>query len=135
MCLNGRFCTFRILKIDFTENLNDTKTMKFPHCTVCTLWILRNFCITTFWKISVKTISLVKNLQCNLFDEIIFKWYKNLVNSIVWCILPKFSRENQRGENESIFFSVWCDEVKSQNHTNSKYLLYISWIFCIWIEL
>ena len=56
----------------------------FFHTVLCvphTLWILRNFCITTFWKISVKTISLVKSLLYNWFHEIIFKWYKNLVNS------------------------------------------------------
>ena len=50
-----------------------------------TLWILWNFCITTFWKISVKTISLVKSLLYNWFHEIIFKWYKKFVNSTVQC--------------------------------------------------
>ena len=49
-----------------------------------TLWILRNFCITTFWKISVKTISLVTNLLYNWFHEIIIKWYKNFANSTLW---------------------------------------------------
>jgi len=48
-----------------------------------TLWILRNFCITIFWKISVKTTSLVKRLLQNWFHEIILKWYKNFVNSIM----------------------------------------------------
>ena len=36
------------------------------------------------WRISVKAISFVKSLICNWFHEIIFKWYKNLVNSTEW---------------------------------------------------
>ena len=31
MCQNGRFCTSRIPKIDFTQNLSDSKFMKFTH--------------------------------------------------------------------------------------------------------
>ena len=32
MCEIGRFCTSRIPKIDFMENLSDRKMLKFPHC-------------------------------------------------------------------------------------------------------
>ena len=51
-----------------------------------TLWSLRNFCITIFWKISVKTTSSVKSLLYNWFHEMNFKWYKNFVNSTLWCV-------------------------------------------------
>ena len=49
----------------------------------------------TFWKISVKTISLVKSLLYNWFHEIIFNWYKNLVNSTV-CTLCSHSAEKRQ---------------------------------------
>ena len=59
-----------------------------------TLWILQNFCITTFWKISVKTISLVNSFLNNWFHEMIFKWYKNNVNSTQWSAKWKNKKKN-----------------------------------------
>ena len=63
------------------------------HCAHSTLWILRNFCITSFWKISVKTTFSVKSLLYNWFHEINFKWYNNFINSTLCtvCKNEKFS--------------------------------------------
>ena len=49
----------KFIKIDLTEkNLLGSEFLVFPHCA--TVWSLQNFCIKVFWKISVKTTSLVK---------------------------------------------------------------------------
>ena len=42
---------------------------------------MRNFCITDFWKNSVKTISLVKSFSVKSISRKILKWYKNFTNS------------------------------------------------------
>ena len=77
-----------------------------------TLWRLRNFCITIFWKNSVKTTSLVKNFTTKLisFHEIILKWYKNFVNSTLWCSTVQYCGTVWKNEkyslNEKIFRQI-----------------------------
>ena len=53
---------------DYTEKF----VKKMSHCGVYMI----------FWKISVKTTSLVKSLLQNWFHEIILKWYKTLVHYV-----------------------------------------------------
>ena len=73
----------------------------FPRNVQSSHW---TFCITTFWKISVKTISLKKGLLYNWFHEIIFKWYvQNLVNSTMW----------------SLWSTVWKNEISLSLKKNS----------------
>ena len=91
------------------------------HTVWCTLWSLWNFCITIFWKISVKTTSSVKSLLYNWFHEINFKWYKNFVNSTLWrCSVEK------RGEKFTAmqFFSSnqLCSNFVSKTVTFTKFL-------------
>ena len=67
-------------KIGSWERFRAISTLCTPHCGFYEIFVH----ITTFGKISVKTIPLVKSLLYNWFHEIIFKWYKNFGNSTLW---------------------------------------------------
>ena len=101
-----------------------SRNLTFSQVTIHTVDLTKFLYHETFWKISVKTISLVNSLLNNWFHEIIFKWYKNLVNSTVCNISVKsmhyvpqnaIKLKNFREINSFVIYSVKNVDLTKKN--------------------